>query len=104
MSAHPTEARRRPAAPSRLPTRLRHQHFDTGERFRGDFLRPAAQVPTEDLKEMFKTRTPRALALAFALLAAPLPSSPRAATPAPDDDKMKAEDVIAKHLEALGPQ
>jgi hypothetical protein len=51
---------------------------------------------------MFKTRTPRTLALAFALLAALLPSSPRAATP--DDDKMKAEDVIAKHLEALGPQ
>ena len=53
---------------------------------------------------MFKTRTPRTLALAFALVAALLPSSPRAATPAPDDDKMKAEDVIAKHLEALGPQ
>lgn len=53
---------------------------------------------------MLKTRTPRALALAFALLAALLPSSPRAATPAPDDDKLKAEDVVAKHLEALGPQ
>ncbi|HEX8337231.1 MAG TPA: hypothetical protein VF621_10915 [Pyrinomonadaceae bacterium] len=53
---------------------------------------------------MFKTRNPRALALAFALLAALLPSTPRAATPAPDDDKMKAEEVIAKHLEAIGPQ
>jgi hypothetical protein len=52
---------------------------------------------------MFKTRTPHALALAFALLAALLPSSPRAAA-APVQDKMKAEDVIAKHLESLGPQ
>lgn len=66
---------------------------------------PAAQVLTEDLKEMFKTRTPRtrrALALACALLAALLPSTADAKTKA--DDKMKAEDVIAKHLEALGPQ
>lgn len=53
---------------------------------------------------MFKTRTPRTLALAFALLAALLPSTPRAATPARGDDKMKAEDLIAKHLEAIGPQ
>ena len=51
------------------------------------------------------TRNPRtrlALALAIALLAALLPSMPRAAPPA--DDKMKAEDVIAKHLAALGPE
>ena len=56
---------------------------------------------------MFKTRTPRTrrrLALACALLAALLPSTPRATSAAPADDKMKAEDVIAKHLEALGPQ
>jgi len=56
---------------------------------------------------MFKTRTPqtrRALALAFALLAALLPATPRAAKASPADDKMKAEEVIAKHLEALGPQ
>ncbi|MBV9927700.1 MAG: hypothetical protein JOZ96_21960 [Acidobacteria bacterium] len=56
---------------------------------------------------MFKTRTPRApraLALACALLAALLPSTPRAAVAARPDDKMRAEDVIAKHLEALGPQ
>ena len=55
---------------------------------------------------MFKTRTPRrlrALALACALFAALPPSTPRAAG-APADDKMKAEDVIAKHLEALGPE
>ena len=51
---------------------------------------------------MFKTRTPRTLALAFALAAALLPASPRAAAPA--DDRSKAEEVIAKHLEALGPQ
>ena len=53
---------------------------------------------------MFKTRTPRALALACALLAALLPSTPRAAVAARPDDKMKAEDVVAKHLEALGTQ
>jgi hypothetical protein len=56
---------------------------------------------------MFKTRTPhtrRALALTCALLAALLPSTPRAAVAAHADDKMKAEDVIAKHLEALGPR
>src|SRR5215207_4458385 len=56
---------------------------------------------------MFKTRTPRtrrALALAFALLAAVLPATRRAAKASPADDKMKAEEVIAKHLEALGPQ
>ncbi len=57
---------------------------------------------------MFKTRTPRtrrSLVLACALLAALLPSTPRAATPAaPADDKMKAEDVIAKHLASLGPE
>ena len=57
---------------------------------------------------MFKTRTPRtrrALALACALLAALLPSTPPAAgARTKADDKMKAEDVIAKHLEALGPQ
>ena len=57
---------------------------------------------------MFKTRTPRrrrSLVLAGALLAALLPSTPRAATPAaPDDDKMKAEDVIANHLASLGPE
>ena len=54
---------------------------------------------------MSKTRMPRtgrALALALALLAALLPSTPRAAG-APADDKLKAEDVVAKHLEALGP-
>ncbi len=51
---------------------------------------------------MFKTRTPRALALAFALLAALLPSTPHAATPA--DDKMQTEDVVAKHLAAIGPE
>lgn len=54
---------------------------------------------------MYKTRTPhtcRALALACALLAALLPSTVGAKTKA--EDKMKAEDVIAKHLEALGPQ
>ncbi|HEX7314848.1 MAG TPA: hypothetical protein VF297_13055 [Pyrinomonadaceae bacterium] len=56
---------------------------------------------------MFKTRTPRsrrALALACALLAALLPSTPRAAGAVPTQDKMKAEDVIAKHLESLGPE
>jgi hypothetical protein len=56
---------------------------------------------------MFKTRTPRtrrALALACALLAALLPSTPRAAGASPADDKMKADEVIAKHLEALGPE
>jgi hypothetical protein len=56
---------------------------------------------------MFKTRTPRtcrALALAFALLAALLPSTPRAAGAPSADDKLKAEDVVAKHLEAIGPQ
>ena len=56
---------------------------------------------------MFKTRTPRTrrrLALACALLAALLPSMPRATSAAHADDKMKAEDVIAKHLEALGTQ
>ncbi|MDT5270572.1 MAG: hypothetical protein QOH49_2758 [Acidobacteriota bacterium] len=56
---------------------------------------------------MFKTRTPRtgrALALACALLAALLPSMPRAASAAHADDKMTAEQVIAKHLEAIGPQ
>lgn len=56
---------------------------------------------------MFKTRTPRsrrALALACALLAALLPSTPRAAGAVPADDKMRAEDVIAKHLESLGPE
>ena len=54
---------------------------------------------------MFKTRphrTRRALALACALLAALLPSTAGAKTNA--DDKMTAEEVIAKHLEALGPQ
>lgn len=50
---------------------------------------------------MFKTRTPRALALACALLAALLPSTPRTAAA---QEKLKAEDVIAKHLAALGPQ
>ena len=52
------------------------------------------------------TRNPRtrlAPALAFALLAALLPSTPHAAAP-PADDKMKAEDVIAKHLAAIGPE
>jgi hypothetical protein len=57
---------------------------------------------------MFKTRMPRTcrrLALACALLAALLPSMPRATNAAPKaDDKMKAEDVIAKHLAALGPE
>lgn len=54
---------------------------------------------------MFKTRLPRTLALACALLAALAPSTPRAASaPAPADDKMKAEEVIAKHLAALGPE
>lgn len=56
---------------------------------------------------MFKTRmprTPRALALACALLAALLPSTPSAAVAARPDDKIKAEDVVAKHLESLGPQ
>jgi hypothetical protein len=57
---------------------------------------------------MFKTRTPRtrrALALACALLAALLPSTPRATHAASAaQDKLKAEDVIAKHLEALGTQ
>lgn len=56
---------------------------------------------------MFKTRTPhprRALALAFALLAALLPSTPRATKASPAADKMKAEDVIAKHLAAIGPE
>ena len=51
------------------------------------------------------TRHPRtrlALALAFALLAALPPSTPHAATPA--EDKLKAEDVIAKHLAAIGPE
>lgn len=70
-------------------------------------MRPATQVPTEDFKEMFKTRPPRTrrrLALACALLAALLPSAHRAAGAAPDDDKMKAEDVVAKHLESLGPE
>lgn len=55
---------------------------------------------------MFKTRMPRtrrALALACALFAALLPSTPRTGA-APVQDKMKAEDVIAKHLEALGPE
>lgn len=56
---------------------------------------------------MFKTRTPRtrrALALACALLAALLPSVPRAHAAPKAEDKMKAEDVIAKHIEAIGPQ
>jgi hypothetical protein len=56
---------------------------------------------------MFKTRTPhtrRALALACALLAALLPSTPRTTGAAPTDDKMKAEDVVAKHLESIGPE
>jgi hypothetical protein len=53
---------------------------------------------------MFKTRTPRTLALACTLIAALLPSTPSAAVAAHADDKMKAEDVIAKHLEAIGPQ
>lgn len=52
---------------------------------------------------MFKNRTPRALALAFALLAALLPSTQRAGA-TPTQEKLKAEDVIAKHLEAIGPQ
>lgn len=55
---------------------------------------------------MFKPRTPRthrALALACALLAALLPSTPAGAR-TKAQDKMKAEDVIAKHLEAIGPQ
>ena len=54
---------------------------------------------------MFKTHTPRtlrALALACALLAALLPSTPQAA--GAGDGKMRAEDVIAKHLESLGPE
>lgn len=53
---------------------------------------------------MFKTRTPRALALACALLAALLPSTPRAAYAAHADDKMTAEDLIAKHQAAIGPE
>ena len=54
---------------------------------------------------MFKNRTPRmcrALALACALLAALLPSTLRATSAAPADDKLKAEDVVAKHLNAIG--
>jgi hypothetical protein len=54
---------------------------------------------------MLKTRTPRTrrrLALACALFVALLPSMPRATSAAPAEDKMKAEDVIAKHLEAIG--
>jgi hypothetical protein len=56
---------------------------------------------------MFKTRTPRsrrAQALACALLAALLPSTTTAGAKTKAEDKMKAEDVIAKHLEAIGPQ
>lgn len=52
---------------------------------------------------MFKTRTFRALALAFALLATLLPSTQRAGA-TPTQEKLKAEDVIAKHLAALGTQ
>lgn len=56
---------------------------------------------------MFKTHTPRTLsrlALACALLAALLPSAPGATAAPKGDDKMKAEEIIAKHLEAIGPQ
>src|SRR5205085_3238010 len=101
------DRRHRGVPPAHLPTRPGHQLFHTSECFRGNSLCPATQGTTEDSKEMFKTRTPhtgRALALACALLAALLPSTPRAAVAAHADDKMKAEDVIAKHLEALGPQ
>jgi hypothetical protein len=52
---------------------------------------------------MRKTRNPHALALAFALASALLPSAPRAAAAEPAADKMKAEEVVAKHLDALGP-
>ena len=51
---------------------------------------------------MFKPRIRRALAFACALLVALLPSTADARTKA--DDKLKAEDVIAKHLAAIGPQ
>src|SRR5215208_1028751 len=104
MSA-PRPWRRGASPPAHLPTRPSHKLFDISERFRGNFLRPAAQVPTEDSREMFKTRTPRtrrALALTCALLAALLTSTPRAAGAGTKaDDKMKAEDVIAKHHEAI---
>jgi hypothetical protein len=54
---------------------------------------------------MRKTRTRRALALAVALAAALLPSAPRTATAAaPAADKMQAEEVVAKHLESIGPE
>ena len=56
---------------------------------------------------MRKTRTPRTrrrLALACALLVALLPSTPRATSVAPADDKLKAEDVVAKHQAAIGPE
>lgn len=55
---------------------------------------------------MFKTRMPRTcrrLALTCALVAALLSSTPRAGA-APTQDKMTAEEVIAKHLDALGPK
>lgn len=52
---------------------------------------------------MYKTRTPHALALAFALLAALLSPTSRAAA-SPAQEKLKAEDVVAKHLESIGPQ
>jgi hypothetical protein len=48
---------------------------------------------------MRKTRTARALALAVMLAAALLPSAPRTAAA----DKMRAEEVVAKHLESIGP-
>lgn len=54
---------------------------------------------------MRKTRTPRALAFVVALAAALLPPTPRAATAAaPAADKMSPEEVVAKHLESIGPE
>lgn len=55
---------------------------------------------------MRKTRIPRALAFAIALATALLPPTPQTVTAAavPAADKMQAEEVVAKHLESIGPE